>query len=82
MKKRLTNCDSLVSKNDEQDDKFHDLINFLDYDSWNIEEAVLPWLAAKEKLREFSTVFLLMNFGTMWKMSCKILATLRRLRFL
>ena len=23
-----------------------------------------------------------MNFGTMWKMSCKILATLQRLRFL
>ena len=57
MKKRLTNCDSLVSKNDEQDDKFLDLINFLDSNSWNIEEAVLPWLAAKEKLREFSTVF-------------------------
>ena len=57
MKKRLTNCDSLVSKNNEQDDKFHDLINFLDSNSWNFEEAVLPWLAAEEKLREFSTVF-------------------------
>ena len=57
MKKRLTNSDSLISKSDEQDDKFHDLINFLDSNSWNIEEAVLPGLAAEEKLREFSTVF-------------------------
>ena len=52
MKKRLTNCDSLVSKNNEQDDKFHDLINFLNSNSWNIEEAVFPWLAAEEKLRD------------------------------
>ena len=37
MKKRLMYCDSLISKNDEQDDKFHDLINFLGPNSWNIE---------------------------------------------
>ena len=48
MKKRLINCDNLISKNNEQDDIFHDLINFLDPNSWNIEEAVVPWLSAEE----------------------------------
>ena len=57
MKKRLMNCDCLTSKNNEQDDKFHDQINFLDPNSWNIEEVVVPWLASEEKLREFSEVF-------------------------
>ena len=57
MKKRLMNCDNLKSKNNKQDDIFYDLINFLDPNSWNIEEVVVPWLAAKEKLREFSKVF-------------------------
>ena len=51
------NCDNLISKNNEQDDIFHDLINFLDPNSWNIEEAVVPWLAAEEKLRKFSKAF-------------------------
>ena len=31
MKKRLMNCDNLTSKKNEQDDIFHDLINFLDH---------------------------------------------------
>ena len=56
MKKRLMNCDNLISKNNE-DDTFHDLINFLDPNSWNIEEVVVPWLSAEEKLRKFSKVF-------------------------
>ena len=57
MKKRLVNSDNLISKNNEQVDMFHDLINFLNLNSWNIEEVVVPWLAAEEKLREFSKVF-------------------------
>jgi len=57
MKKRLMNFDNLISKKNEQDDIFHDLINLLDPNSWNIEEVVVPWLAAEEKLREFSKVF-------------------------
>ena len=57
MKKKLINCDSLISNNNEQDDKFHDLINFLDPISWNIQEAVVPWLATEEKLRKFSIAF-------------------------
>ena len=57
MKKRLMNCDNLISKKSEQDDIFHDLINFLDPNSWNIEEVVVPWLSAEEKLRKFSKVF-------------------------
>ena len=51
------NCNNLISKKNEQDDIFHDLINFLDPNSWNIEEADVPWLAAEEKLREFSKVY-------------------------
>ena len=51
------NCDNLISKNNEQDDIFQDLINFLDPNSWNIEEVVVPWLSAEEKLRKFSKVF-------------------------
>ena len=31
MKKRLMNCDNLISKKNEQDDIIHDLINFLDH---------------------------------------------------
>jgi len=31
MKKRLINCDNLISKKNEQDDIFHDLISFLDH---------------------------------------------------
>ena len=58
MKKRLMNCDNLISKNSEQDDIFHDLINFLDPNSWNIDEVVVPWLSAEEKLRKFCKVFL------------------------
>ena len=54
MIKRLMNCDNLISKNNEQDDIFHDLINFLNPNSWNIEEVVVSWLSAKEKLRKFS----------------------------
>ena len=57
MKKRLMNCDNLISKNNEQDDIFHDLINFLDPNSWNIEEVVVPWLSTEEKLRKFSEAF-------------------------
>ena len=57
MKKRVMNGDSLISKNNEQDDKIHGLINFLEPNSWNIEEVVVPWRAAEEKLREFSKVF-------------------------
>ena len=57
MKKRLMNCDNLISKNNEQDDVFQDLINFLDPNSWNIEEVVVPWLSAEEKLRKFKKVF-------------------------
>ena len=57
MKKRLMNCDNLISKNNEQDDVFQDLINFLDPNSWNIEEVVVPWLSAEEKLRKFNKVF-------------------------
>jgi len=49
MKKRLMNCNNLISKKNEQDDIFHDLINFLDPNSWNIEEVVVPWLAAQKK---------------------------------
>ena len=56
MKKRLMNCDNLISKNNKQDDIFHDLINFLDPNSWNIEKVVVPWLSAEEKLRKFSKV--------------------------
>jgi len=51
------NCDNWISKKNEQDDIFHDLIYFLDLNSWNIEEVVVPSLAAEEKLREFSEVF-------------------------
>ena len=54
---RLMNCDNLISKKNVQDDIFHDLINFLDLNSWNIEEVVVPSLAAEEKLRDFSKVF-------------------------
>ena len=57
MKKRLMNCDNLISKNSEQDDIFHDLINFLYPNSWNIEEVLVPWLSAEEKQRKFSKVF-------------------------
>ena len=57
MKKRLINCDNLILKNNEQDDVFQDLINFLDPNSWNIEEVVVPWLYAEEKLRKFNKVF-------------------------
>ena len=57
MKKRLMTCDNLISKNNEQYDIFHDLINFLDPNSWNIEEVVAPWLSAEEKLRKFCKVF-------------------------
>ena len=57
MKKMLMNFDNLISKNNEQDDIFHDLINFLDPNSWNIEEVVVPWLSTEEKLRKFSKVF-------------------------
>ena len=57
MKKRLMNCDNLISKNSEQDDIFHDLINFLNPNSWNIKEVVVPWLSPEEKLRKFSKVF-------------------------
>ena len=42
MKKRLINCDNLISKNNEQDDIYHNQINFLDPNSWNIEEVVVP----------------------------------------
>jgi len=51
------NCDNLISKKNEQDDIFYDLINFLDPNSWNIEEVVILWLPAEEKLREFIKVF-------------------------
>ena len=51
------NCDNLISKKNEQDDIFHGLINFLDPNSWNIEEVVILWLPAEEKLREFIKVF-------------------------
>jgi len=49
--------DNWISKKNEQDDIFHDLINFLNLNSWNIEEAVVPSSAAEEKLREFNKVF-------------------------
>ena len=48
-------CDRRRQNN--EDDTFHDLINFLDPNSWNIEEVVVPWLSAEEKLRKFSKVF-------------------------
>ena len=86
MKKRLINCDSLISKSNEQNDKFYDLINLLDPNCWNIDEVVVPWLAAEDKLRKFSKVFhheiSINEFWDYVRMSCKILATLQRLRFL
>ena len=42
MKKRVMNCNSLTSKKNEQDDKTHGLINFLEPNSCNIEEVVVP----------------------------------------
>ena len=48
MKKRLMNCDNLISKNNKQDDIFQDLINFLDPNSWNIEKVVVLRLSAEE----------------------------------
>ena len=44
------NCNNLISMKNEQDDIFHYLINFLDPNSCNTEEVVVPWLAAEEKL--------------------------------
>ena len=57
MKKRVINFDGLTSKNNEQDDEIHSLINLFEPNSWNIKEIVVPWGDAEEKLRKFGKRF-------------------------
>ena len=59
MEKRLMDCDDLTSENNDQenDSKLYELLNLLEPDTWNIEEVVVPWKAAEEKLSRFSEIF-------------------------
>ncbi|XP_076324096.1 E3 SUMO-protein ligase KIAA1586-like [Tachypleus tridentatus] len=59
MKKRLMDCDHLISKNNdrEADNKLHELLNLLEPNTWNIQEIVVPWKAAEEKLNGFCKIF-------------------------
>ena len=59
MKERLMDCDHLTSKNNDQknDKKLHELLNLLEPDTWNIEEVVVPWKAAEERLSRFNEIF-------------------------
>ena len=37
--------------------EFRQVINLLEPDTWNIQEVVVPWLVAEEKLYRFSDIF-------------------------
>ena len=52
-------CDHLTSKNNDQknNNKLHELLNLLEPDTWNIEEVVVPWKAAEERLSRFNEIF-------------------------
>ncbi|XP_076314797.1 E3 SUMO-protein ligase KIAA1586-like [Tachypleus tridentatus] len=52
-------CAHLKSRHNaqENDNKIHELVNILETDSWDIDEVVVPWKAAKEKLCKFSKFF-------------------------
>ncbi|XP_013793962.1 E3 SUMO-protein ligase KIAA1586-like [Limulus polyphemus] len=55
MKKRLMDFDHLTSKNNnkQNDNKLHELLNLLEPVTWNIQEVVVPWKAAEDKLNQF-----------------------------
>ena len=58
MRKRLIDNEHLTSKNNDQEGiEFHQVINLLEPDTWNIQEVVVPWLVAEEKLYRFSDIF-------------------------
>ena len=58
MRKRLIDNEHLTSKNNDQEGiEFHQVINLLEPDTWNIQKVVVPWLVAKEKLYRFSDIF-------------------------
>ena len=48
----------MTSKNNDQEGiEFYQVINLLEPDTWNIQEVVVPWLVAEEKLYRFSDIF-------------------------
>ena len=49
MKKRLVADDHVKAISTEQE-KVLDLFNLLDQNTWNLEEAVVPWVAAEHKI--------------------------------
>ena len=58
MRKRLIDNEHLTSKhNDQEGIEFYQVINLLEPDTWNIQEIVVPWLVAEEKLYRFSDIF-------------------------
>lgn len=60
MKSRLMHCDCDHSKSTNSVhnlDMVYELVNLLEPDSWKIEEVVVPWKAAEEKLGAFQTLF-------------------------
>ena len=58
MRKRLIDNGHLTSNNNDQEGmEFRQVINLLEPDTWNIQEVVVPWLVAEEKLYRFSDIF-------------------------
>ncbi len=58
MKLRLMDGDIIKSRNNAQEtNRIHELLNIVNPDSWNIDEVVVPWKAAEEKLDEFYEQF-------------------------
>ena len=57
-RKQLMDNGHLTSKtNDQESMEFHQVLNLLEPDTWNIQKVVVPWLAAEEKLYRLSDIF-------------------------
>ena len=50
-------CNGISNNIQDKNHKIHELLRIGNPDSWNVEEAVVPWKDAKEKLSDFCKVF-------------------------
>ena len=57
MRLRLMDCDGISNNIQDKNHKIHELVRIVNPDSWNVEEAVVPWKDAEEKLPDFCKVF-------------------------
>ena len=54
---RLMDFDGISNNIQDKNHKIHELVRVVNPDHWNVEEAVVPWKDAEEKLPDFCKVF-------------------------